>query len=96
MEPENEHIQKQMSLLYSAQISTIDSFARKIVSDNFENPAIDIDPNFRNMDEAEENMLFESFVLFLASITSCCLGVQFIIIHPLPKFGIFHPLVRLF
>ena len=58
-DPDNANLKRQLSLVYAADISTIDSFARKIVSDNFENPAIDIDPNFRNMDEAEENMLFE-------------------------------------
>ena len=62
-DPSNEHLRKQMSLIYDADISTIDSFAKKIVSEHFEESGIDIDPNFRLMDEIEESMLIEDKIV---------------------------------
>ena len=55
--PDNEHLRKQLSLIYGAEICTIDSFVNKVVSQNFED--LDIDPNFRVMDQVEDSMLIE-------------------------------------
>ncbi len=49
--PENEHLQKQISLLHNAQITTIDSFCQNIIRNYFH--VIDLDPVFRVADETE-------------------------------------------
>lgn len=54
-EPENEHLQKQMNLLYNAQITTIDSFCIYVIQNYFH--TIDLDPSFRVADEAEMTLL---------------------------------------
>ncbi|MBR1741797.1 MAG: helicase-exonuclease AddAB subunit AddA, partial [Lachnospiraceae bacterium] len=55
MEPENEHIQKQMSLLHAAQISTIDSFCGWIVKNYFH--VIHLDPVYRIADSADLDLM---------------------------------------
>ncbi len=54
-QPENEHIQKQVSLLHNAQICTIDSFCSFLVKNHFNE--IGLDPAFRLMDEGEKKLL---------------------------------------
>lgn len=54
-EPENEHIQKQTTLLHNAQITTIDSFCLFVLRNNFND--IGIDPAFRIADEGEMELL---------------------------------------
>ena len=58
--PKDENIRRQMSLIHTANISTIDSFANKIVSEHFEE--LDIDPNFRVMEQEENDMLIEDCI----------------------------------
>ncbi len=58
--PKDENIRRQMSLIHTANISTIDSFANKIVSEHFED--LDIDPNFRVMEQEEADMLVEDCI----------------------------------
>lgn len=53
--PENEHLQKQSSLIHNAQITTIDSFCLFIIRNNFNE--IGLDPAFRVADESEIKML---------------------------------------
>ena len=53
--PENEHLQKQASLIHNAQITTIDSFCLFVIRNNFNE--IGIDPGFRVADESEMKML---------------------------------------
>lgn len=53
--PDNVHLQKQMTLLYSAQITTIDSFCLYVIRNYFH--TIDLDPAFRIADEAELTLL---------------------------------------
>ncbi len=53
--PDNEHIQKQMSYIHNAQITTIDSFCLNIVRQYFNE--IDIDPSFRIGDDGELKLL---------------------------------------
>lgn len=53
--PEDNNVQKQLSLIHNAHISTIDSFCASVVRDNFDK--IDLDPNFRIADETEIEML---------------------------------------
>lgn len=55
LEPENEHIQRQMSLLHAAQISTIDSFCGWIVKNYFH--VIHLDPVYRIADSAELDIM---------------------------------------
>ncbi|BBF44076.1 ATP-dependent nuclease, subunit A [Lachnospiraceae bacterium KM106-2] len=53
--PDDGHLQKQMSLLHSAQITTIHSFCLNVIRNNFN--SIDLDPSFRIGDEAELQLL---------------------------------------
>lgn len=54
-EPENEHIQKQSTLLHNAQITTIDSFSLFLIRNHFNE--IGLDPAFRVADEGEIKLL---------------------------------------
>lgn len=54
-EPDNVNVQKQLSFIHNAQITTIDSFCASVVRENFDK--IDMDPNFRIADETEIEML---------------------------------------
>ena len=53
--PENSHLQKQMTLIHSAQITTIHSFCLNVIRNHFN--TIDLDPSFRIADEAELTLL---------------------------------------
>ena len=50
-EPDNEHLQKQVTLIHNAQITTIDSFCMFVIRNNFND--IGLDPGFRVADEGE-------------------------------------------
>lgn len=54
-EPGNEHLQKQMTLIHNAQITTIDSFCLFVIRNNFH--TIGLDPGFRISDEGELKLL---------------------------------------
>ncbi|MCM1261278.1 MAG: helicase-exonuclease AddAB subunit AddA [Butyrivibrio sp.] len=54
-EPENEHLQRQMTLLHNAQITTIDSFCLFVIRNYFH--TIGLDPGFRIADEGELRLL---------------------------------------
>ena len=54
-EPENEHIQRQASLLHTAQITTIDSFCQWIIRNYFH--VIDLEPSFRVGDETDLELM---------------------------------------
>ncbi len=53
--PSFRHIEKQFSLLYSAPITTIDSFCLDVIKNNFD--VISLDPSFRVADEGEIAMI---------------------------------------
>lgn len=53
--PECVHLQKQLSLLHNAQITTIDSFCLFLIRNNFND--IGLDPGFRIADEGELTLL---------------------------------------
>ncbi len=53
--PESEHLQKQVSLIHNALITTIDSFCLFVIRNNFNE--IGLDPAFRVADESEVKML---------------------------------------
>lgn len=53
--PDNKHLQKQMMLIHSAQITTIHSFCLNVIRNHFN--VIDLDPSFRIADEAELTLL---------------------------------------
>lgn len=53
--PENEHIQNQLTYLNRADIKTIDAFCLKIVKENYN--LLDIDPTIRTADETETLLL---------------------------------------
>ena len=55
--PENAHLQKQTTLIHSANITTIDSFCLFLVRNHFSK--IDVDPSFRVADENEMKLLKE-------------------------------------
>lgn len=59
-DPGNEHLQKQSSLLYKAQISTIHSFCLNVIRNNFDR--IGLDPSFTIGDETELKMLAEDVI----------------------------------
>ncbi|MCR4787493.1 MAG: helicase-exonuclease AddAB subunit AddA [Lachnospiraceae bacterium] len=56
-DPVNDHLQRQASLLYKAQISTIHSFCLNIIRNNFDR--IGLDPAFSIGDETELKMMSE-------------------------------------
>lgn len=53
--PEDIHLQRQATLVHSAQITTIDSFCLYLLKNNFND--IGIDPNFRVADEGELKLI---------------------------------------
>lgn len=59
-EPENQHIQKQASLLHTAQITTIDSFCQSIIKNYFH--VINLDPAFRVGDETDLELLMQEIL----------------------------------
>ena len=54
-EPENTHLQKQQTLLFNAQITTIHSFCLYVIRNFFHR--IDLDPDFRVAEEGELKLL---------------------------------------
>ena len=53
--PDNVHLQRRVSLLHNAQITTIDSFCLFVIRNNFND--IGLDPGFRIADEGELRLL---------------------------------------
>lgn len=53
--PENVHLQRQATLIHSAQITTIHSFCLSVIRDHFH--VLDIDPGFRIAEEGELKLL---------------------------------------
>lgn len=53
--PENEHLQKQLSLLQGAQITTIHSFCLNVIRNYFYR--IDLDPSFKIADESDTTLM---------------------------------------
>ncbi|MBP3489745.1 MAG: helicase-exonuclease AddAB subunit AddA [Roseburia sp.] len=56
-QPENEHLQRQLTLIHNAQITTIDSFCLYVIRNHFHE--IDLEPNFRIGDEGELKLMRE-------------------------------------
>ena len=56
-QPDNEHLQRQLTLIHNAQITTIDSFCLYVIRNHFHE--IDLEPNFRIGDEGELKLLRE-------------------------------------
>jgi len=59
-DPENTHLQKQITLLHNAQITTIDSFCLFILRNHFH--AIGLDPGYHVADEGELKLLKKEVV----------------------------------
>lgn len=55
--PNDEHLQRQLTLIHNAQITTIDSFCLYVIRNHFHE--IDLEPNFRIGDEGELKLLKE-------------------------------------
>lgn len=53
--PEDIHLQRQQTLIHTAQITTIDSFCLSVIRDHFD--TLDLDPSFRIGDEGEKKLL---------------------------------------
>ena len=56
-EPDNEHLQRQMTLIHNAQITTIDGFCAYIIKNYFH--MIGLDPGYRIAEEGELKLLQE-------------------------------------
>ncbi|MBQ7370375.1 MAG: UvrD-helicase domain-containing protein, partial [Blautia sp.] len=56
-DPENDHLQRQMTLIHTAQITTIDGFCSWLLRNYFH--MIDLDPGYRVADEGELKLLKE-------------------------------------
>lgn len=54
-DPENEHLQRQQTLIHNAQINTIDGFCSYVIRNYFH--TIDLDPGFRTANEGELKLL---------------------------------------
>ncbi len=59
-EPDNEHLQRQATLLHRAQITTIDSFCLFVIKNNFNE--IGLDPGFRVADTGEIELLKQDII----------------------------------
>ena len=59
-DPDNEHLQRQTTLLHTAQITTIDGFCAYIIRNYFH--LIGLDPGYRTADEGELKLLREDVV----------------------------------
>lgn len=55
LDPDNKHLQKQVSLLQSAQITTIHSFCLNVIRNYFHH--IDLDPTFKIAEESEITLM---------------------------------------
>ncbi len=58
--PDNEHLQRQMTLIHTAQITTIDGFCAYIIRNYFH--LIGLDPGYRTGDEGELKLLKQDVV----------------------------------
>ena len=58
--PDNEHLQRQSTLLHRAQITTIDSFCLFVIKNNFNE--IGLDPGFRVADTGEIELLKQDII----------------------------------
>ena len=58
--PDNEHLQRQSTLLHRAQITTIDSFCLFVIKNNFND--IGLDPGFRVADTGEIELLKQDII----------------------------------
>ena len=56
-DPDNDHLQKQMTLIHTAQITTIDGFCSYVIRNYFH--MIDLDPGYRTAEEGELKLLRE-------------------------------------
>lgn len=54
-DPGSAHLQKQYALVHRAMITTIDSFCQSVLRNHFQE--IDLDPDFRVMDEGEKKLM---------------------------------------
>lgn len=68
-EPENEHLQRQTTLLHNAKITTIDSFCLFVLRNQFH--TIGLDPGFRIVQEGEDRLLRKEV---LAEVLENCYG----------------------
>ncbi len=53
--PEDEHLQRQSTLVHTAPITTIDSFCMRVLREHFDET--DLDPSFRVGDEGEQRLM---------------------------------------
>ena len=60
-DPENIQLQKQATYIHKAQITTIDSFCKYLISNHFDD--IGVDPSLRVADEAETKLLFPMMIM---------------------------------
>lgn len=75
-EPENEHLQKQTTLIHNAQITTIDSFCLFVIRNNFND--IGLDPGFRIADEGELKLMKQDVLAELLEEKFACSAEEFL------------------
>ena len=59
-DPENEHLQKQVTLVHRALITTIDSFCLDVIRNHFQD--IGIEPDFRVVDDGEAQLIRQDVI----------------------------------
>ncbi|MCR4743818.1 MAG: helicase-exonuclease AddAB subunit AddA [Lachnospiraceae bacterium] len=59
-DPDNDYLNRQMNLIHSAHIMTIDSFCRMVIRDNFDR--VGIEPQVRIADESELSIMKEDAI----------------------------------
>lgn len=82
--PENVHLQRQATLIHSAQITTIHSFCLSVIREHFH--VLDVDPGFRIAEEGELKLLKQDVLDEL--IENCYIKGETPFLEFVEKFGI--------
>lgn len=78
-QPDNQHIIKQLSLIHRADITTIDSFCKQLVDENFQ--TLGIDPAMRIMDETEGKLMQEDILTQVLEQAYEQQGEEMLVLH---------------
>ncbi|WP_050641572.1 MULTISPECIES: helicase-exonuclease AddAB subunit AddA [Clostridia] len=82
--PEDVHLQRQATLIHSAQITTIHSFCLSVIREHFH--ILDIDPSFRIAEEGELKLLRQDVLDEL--LEACYINAETSFLEFVEKFGI--------
>ncbi len=81
--PEDVHLQRQATLIHSAQITTIHSFCLSVIREHFH--ILDIDPSFRIAEEGELKLLRQDVLDEL--LEACYINAETSFLEFVEKFG---------